>query len=60
MILHVTTTLDGNRMYDLEQSGTIREKTSELQYAIRVLYQEIKALAKVEQNEPANNTLSSR
>ena len=59
MILHVTTTIDGNRLYDLEMSGTTRERTSELQYAIRVMYKEIAAYAKVEQNESTNNTLSS-
>ncbi len=48
MILTVTKTLDGYLMSDIEQSGTVRERTAELQYAIRVIYKEIAAYSQVE------------
>ena len=45
MILHISKTLDRNRIYSIEQSGSNREKTSELQYAISIMYKEIQAIA---------------
>ena len=49
MILTVSKTLDGYLMSDIEQSGTVRERTAELQYAIRVIYKEIAAYAEVKE-----------
>jgi len=51
MILTIIKTLDSYLMSDIEQSGTVRERTAELQYAIRVIYRELEAYAKMEKTD---------